>query len=77
MLMAILAPWIAGGVKWAQAHLRYTDLGGEAYVDTLKSALAVWIPLLIARWHMRRIRSNDAEQAIMDRIAQNPDPPVK
>ena len=63
-LMAILAPWIAGGVKWAQAHLKYTDLGGESYVDVLKTALAVWLPLLVARWHMRRIRKSDDSQVI-------------
>lgn len=63
-VMAILAPWIAGGVKWLQAHLHYTELGGDAYVDVLKSALAVWLPLLVARWHMSRIRKADDSQLI-------------
>ena len=67
MVMAILAPWIAGGVKWLQAHLHYTELGGDAYVDVLKSALAVWLPLLVARWHMRWIRKSDESQLVEPR----------
>lgn len=68
LLMALAAPWIAGGVKYLQAHLHYTDLGGEAYVDTVKSVLAVYLPLGLARLHMMSIRRAEAKQAEDARI---------
>ena len=68
LLMALAAPWIAGGVKALQARLYYTDLGGEAYVDTVKSVLAVYLPLALARLHMWSIRRDEAKQAEDERI---------
>ena len=68
MVMALLAPFIAGGVRWMQAHLQYTDLGGEAYVDTVKAALAVYLPLAVARVHMIWIRRAASRQAEDDRL---------
>lgn len=68
LLMALAAPWIAGGVMYLQDHLRYVNLGGEAYVDTVKSVLAVYVPLIIARVHMARIRRVDEKQEEDDRV---------
>ena len=66
-LMALLSPFITGGVLWLQAHLRYTDLGA-GYTDVVKTALAVYLPTLIARWHMRRIRKADEDAEVSQRI---------
>ena len=66
-LMALVSPFITGGVLWLQAHLRYTDLGA-GYTEVVKTALAIYLPTLIARYHMRRIRQADADADVSQRI---------
>lgn len=54
-LMALLAPFLAGLVAWLNAHLQYTHLDAN-YVEVLKGAVAAYLPVLVARWHMRQVR---------------------
>lgn len=54
-LMAILAPFLAGLVGWLNAHLQYTHLDAN-YVEVLKGAIAAYLPVLVARYHMRQLK---------------------
>ena len=67
LLMTLISPFVAGGVLWLQTHLRYTQLG-DGYAEALQTAIAIYLPTLIARYHMRRIRKADEDVEVSQRI---------
>lgn len=64
--MALIAPFIDGGIGWLQAHLHYTVLG-DNYAAVIQGAIAAYLPVLLARRRMRQIREEDSLAALTAR----------
>lgn len=65
-VMALIAPFIDGGVAWLQTQLHYTALG-DNYAAVLQAAIASYLPILLARRTMRQIRAADSLAALSAR----------
>lgn len=65
-VMALIAPFIDGGVAWLQAQLAYTSLG-DNYATVVQAAIAAYLPILLARRTMRQIRVAESLAAITAR----------
>jgi hypothetical protein len=65
-LMALIAPFIDGGIGWLQQQLQYTVLG-DNYAAVLQGAIAAYLPILLARRRMRQIRVEESLAAVTAR----------
>lgn len=58
LLLALLSPWIAGGIAAVQDRLTYVDLG-EGYQTVVEAAILAYVPLIAGRLHMILIRRSE------------------